>query len=67
MLAAAAQGVIQAAQTQWFLHGGDLATMISEGLEVLETRHRHRSERLIHQCAAIRCARSRREPRPREV
>jgi AcrR family transcriptional regulator len=36
MLAAAAGGVIQAAQTQWFLLGGDLATRISEGLEVLE-------------------------------
>ena len=37
MLAAAVGGVIQAAQTQWFLHGGDLATTISEGLEVLES------------------------------
>jgi hypothetical protein len=37
MLAAAVGGVIQAAQTQWFLHGGDLATMIAEGLEVLES------------------------------
>jgi AcrR family transcriptional regulator len=36
MLAAAAQGVIQAAQTQWFFRGGDLATTISDGLEVLE-------------------------------
>lgn len=36
MLAAAAGGVIQAAQTQWFVHGGDLATKLSEGLEVLE-------------------------------
>ena len=36
MLAAAAQGVIQAAQTQWFFHDGDLATTISECLEVLE-------------------------------
>jgi AcrR family transcriptional regulator len=36
MLAAAAQGVVQAAQTQWYLHGGDLATTISECLEVLE-------------------------------
>jgi AcrR family transcriptional regulator len=36
MLAAAVGGVIQAAQTQWFLQGGDLATKISEGLEVLE-------------------------------
>jgi TetR/AcrR family transcriptional regulator, regulator of mycofactocin system len=37
MLAAATGGVIQAAQTQWFLQGGDLATRISEGLEVLES------------------------------
>jgi AcrR family transcriptional regulator len=37
MLAAAAQGVIQAAQTQWFFQDGDLATTISECLEVLET------------------------------
>jgi AcrR family transcriptional regulator len=36
MLAAAAGGVIQAAQTHWFFNGGDLATTISEGLEVLE-------------------------------
>jgi AcrR family transcriptional regulator len=36
MLAAAAGGVIQAAQTQWFFHGGDLPTAFSDGLEVLE-------------------------------
>jgi len=36
MLAAATGGVIQAAHTQWFLLGGDLATKLSEGLEVLE-------------------------------
>jgi TetR/AcrR family transcriptional regulator, regulator of mycofactocin system len=36
MLAAATGGVIQAAHTQWFVHGGDLAQTISEGLEVLE-------------------------------
>jgi AcrR family transcriptional regulator len=36
MLAAAVGGVIQAAQTQWFIQGGDLAAKISEGLEVLE-------------------------------
>jgi AcrR family transcriptional regulator len=38
MLAAAAEGVIQAAQTQWFREGGtaDLATAMSESLEVLE-------------------------------
>ena len=35
MLAAAAGGVVQAAQTKWFIEGGDLAAMISEGLEVL--------------------------------
>jgi TetR/AcrR family transcriptional regulator, regulator of mycofactocin system len=37
MLAAAAVGVIQAAHTRWFLEGGDLATIISRGLTVLET------------------------------
>ena len=37
MLAAAAGGVIQAAQTQWYFHGGDLATAISDGLDVLES------------------------------
>jgi len=38
MLAAAAEGVMQAAQTQWFLQGGDsdLATSMSESLAVLE-------------------------------
>ena len=36
MLAAAVGGVIQAARTQWFIHGGDLAAMISDSLEVLE-------------------------------
>jgi AcrR family transcriptional regulator len=36
MLAAAVGGVIQAAQTQWFLQGGDLAGRISEGIEILE-------------------------------
>jgi AcrR family transcriptional regulator len=36
MLAAAAVGVIQAAHTRWFFDGGDLATIISESLEVLE-------------------------------
>ncbi len=36
MLAAAAQGVIQAAQTQWYQQDGDLAVMISECIEVLE-------------------------------
>ena len=37
MLAAAAGGVIQAAQTHWFFFGGDLATTISESIGVLET------------------------------
>lgn len=36
MLAAAAQGVIQAALTHWYVRGGDLETTISESLEVLE-------------------------------
>ncbi len=36
MLAAATGGVLEATQTQWFFHGGDLATMISDSLEVLE-------------------------------
>jgi AcrR family transcriptional regulator len=36
MLAAAVAGVIQAAHTQWFVHGGDLPATISEGIEVLE-------------------------------
>jgi AcrR family transcriptional regulator len=36
MLAAAVGGVVQAAQTQWFFQGGDLADWISDGLQVLE-------------------------------
>ncbi len=36
MLAAAAIGVIQAAHTQWYVHGGDFATTMSESLAVLE-------------------------------
>ena len=36
VLAAAAGGVIQAAQTRWFFHGGDLAATVSQGLRVLE-------------------------------
>ncbi|ONH26385.1 TetR family transcriptional regulator [Pseudofrankia asymbiotica] len=36
ILAGAVGGVIQAAQTNWFLNGGDLASAISEGLAVLE-------------------------------
>ena len=35
-LAAAVGGVIQAAHTQWFFEGGDLAATISESLAVLE-------------------------------
>jgi AcrR family transcriptional regulator len=37
MLAAAAVGVIQAAHARWFFDGGDLAAIVSESLEVLET------------------------------
>ena len=36
MLAAAVGGVLEAAQTQWFFSGGELVTMISDSLEVLE-------------------------------
>ena len=36
MLAAATGGVIQAAHIHWYLHGGDLATTLSMGLDVLE-------------------------------
>jgi TetR/AcrR family transcriptional regulator, regulator of mycofactocin system len=36
MLAAAVGGIIQSAQTKWYLEGGDFAAAISEGLEVLE-------------------------------
>jgi TetR/AcrR family transcriptional regulator, regulator of mycofactocin system len=36
MLAAATGGVIQAAQTRWYIVGGDLAATMSEALEVLE-------------------------------
>jgi AcrR family transcriptional regulator len=36
VLAAATLGVVQAAQTQWFVHGGDLVTRISDGIAVLE-------------------------------
>ena len=35
-LAAAVGGVIQSAQTQWFLEGGNLATRIADALDVLE-------------------------------
>ena len=36
VLAAAVGGVIQAAQTRWFLQGGDIVALINEGLEVLD-------------------------------
>jgi len=36
ILAGAVGGVIQAATTNWFVDGGDLAATLSEGLEVLE-------------------------------
>lgn len=36
LLAGAVGGVIQAAQTHWYLNGGDLPAAISQGLEVLE-------------------------------
>jgi TetR/AcrR family transcriptional regulator, regulator of mycofactocin system len=36
MLAAAAGGIIQTAHARWFFDGGDLATTVSESLEVLE-------------------------------
>ena|SRR5436190_5406521 len=36
MLAAAAGGVMQAAQTRWFFQGGDLRTAFSEAFDVLE-------------------------------
>jgi TetR/AcrR family transcriptional regulator, regulator of mycofactocin system len=36
MLAAAVGGVIQAAETRWFVSGGNLAMTISEGIRVLE-------------------------------
>jgi TetR/AcrR family transcriptional regulator, regulator of mycofactocin system len=36
MLAAAVGGVIQASQTHWYIHGGDLASTVSEGLRVVE-------------------------------
>ncbi len=36
VLAGAAGGVIQAAQTHWYFNGGDLAAAISGGIDVLE-------------------------------
>jgi AcrR family transcriptional regulator len=36
MLAAAAGGVIQAAQTRWYFQGGDMAAAFSDALDVLE-------------------------------
>jgi AcrR family transcriptional regulator len=37
MLAAAVGGVIQAAHTRWLLEGGDFPTILSDGMEVLES------------------------------
>jgi TetR/AcrR family transcriptional regulator, regulator of mycofactocin system len=36
MLAAATGGIVHAAQSQWFIWGGDFTAIISDGLEVLE-------------------------------
>ena len=36
MLTGAVGGLIQAATTRWFVHGGDLVATLSEGLELLE-------------------------------
>ena len=36
MLAAASQGVVQAAQTHWYFQGGDLPSAVSAGIEILE-------------------------------
>lgn len=36
ILTGAVGGIIQAAQTNWFLNGGDLAMAISDGLKILE-------------------------------
>jgi AcrR family transcriptional regulator len=36
ILAAAVIGVMQATQTHWYFHGGDLATLMSESFAVLE-------------------------------
>lgn len=36
VLAAAAGGAVQAAQTRWFFHGGELVETVSQGLRVLE-------------------------------
>jgi TetR/AcrR family transcriptional regulator, regulator of mycofactocin system len=36
MLAAAVGGILQASLTTWYLRGGDLATTVSDGLQVLE-------------------------------
>jgi TetR/AcrR family transcriptional regulator, regulator of mycofactocin system len=37
MLAAAVGGVIQASHVHWYVHGGNLAMTVSEGLRVLES------------------------------
>jgi AcrR family transcriptional regulator len=42
VLAAAAGGVIQAAHTRWFVHGGELSAAISEAFDVLEYGIQHR-------------------------
>jgi AcrR family transcriptional regulator len=36
VVAAATQAVIQAAQTQWYVEGGDLVAAVSEGIGILE-------------------------------
>jgi AcrR family transcriptional regulator len=36
MLAAATSGIVHAAQSRWFVWGGDLTAIVSDGLEVLE-------------------------------
>jgi AcrR family transcriptional regulator len=36
MLAATVLGVIQAAQIHWYIHGGNLASTVSEGLKIVE-------------------------------
>jgi AcrR family transcriptional regulator len=46
MLAGAVGGLVQAATTNWFLHGGDLAATLNEGLELLERGIGHEAARL---------------------
>jgi AcrR family transcriptional regulator len=43
--AAAVSGVVQGANIRWYIHGGDLAQMMSEGFEVLERGIPERIER----------------------